>query len=198
MVLKITKFAKNDMKVISERISILRKDNLLSIVILPTTDRKKLVLLFLWLMAWTVCGIIVFMNYFRITDTDAKLFLIIYLSFWAYFEFNITRTFIWKKFGREKIWIQDGILNYQKEINRKGRIKEYDLNLLTPLRVVELRGTSLADTINQSFWVRGGERIEFNTQAKTTRFGMQISDKEAAEVVKEINGFVKKLQPVKP
>jgi len=180
------------MKVISERISILKKDNLLSIVILPTTDKKKLALLFLWLMAWTVCGIIVLMNYFRITETNAKIFLIVYLSFWAYFEFNITRAFIWKKFGREKLWIQNGIMYYHKEINGKGKTLEYDLNLITPLRLVELRRNSLADTVNQSFWVKGGERIEFNTQAKTTRLGMQITDEEAREVIREVNRFTAK------
>jgi hypothetical protein len=180
------------MKVISERISILKKDNLLSIVILPTTDRRKLALLFLWLMAWTVCGIIVLMNYFRITDTNAKIFLIVYLSFWAYFEFNITRALIWKKFGREKLWIQNGIMHYKKEINGKGKTLEYDLNIITPLRLVELRRNSLADTVNQSFWVKGGERIEFNTQAKTTRLGMQITDEEAREVIREVNRFTAK------
>jgi uncharacterized membrane protein len=102
------------MKVIGERISILKKEKLLSVVILPTTDKKKLGLLFLWLLAWTVCGIIVFVNYFKLTEQKEKIFILIYLSFWLYFEFNIARTFIWKKFGKEKLWIQDNVLHYQR------------------------------------------------------------------------------------
>ena len=62
------------MKVIGKRISILKKENLLSIVILPTTDKKKLTLLFLWILAWTTCGIIVFINYFKLLDENIKLF----------------------------------------------------------------------------------------------------------------------------
>src|SRR5688500_11931446 len=100
------------MEVVSERISILKKPGVLSIVILPTTDRRKLGLMFLWLFAWSVCGIIVFVNYFRVEERDAKLFIIIYLAFWSYFEFNIIRAYIWKRFGREKLWIQNGMLNY--------------------------------------------------------------------------------------
>ena len=50
------------MKVLGDRISILKKEDLLSIVILPTVDKKKLGILFLWLFAWTVCGVIV-LNY---------------------------------------------------------------------------------------------------------------------------------------
>jgi hypothetical protein len=47
------------MKLIGERISILKKDDMLSVVILPTADNKKLMLLFLWLAAWSVCGFLV-------------------------------------------------------------------------------------------------------------------------------------------
>jgi hypothetical protein len=179
------------MKVIGDRISILKKENLVSIVILPTTDKKKLGLLFLWLMAWTVCGVIVFANYFKITDSNAKLFIIGYLSFWLYFEYTITRAFIWKKFGKEKLWIQDETLFYQKEINKKGKILEFNLELVEKLKLVELNNSSLADTINQSYWVKGGERIELHSQTKNIRLGMQISDEEARIILREVNAFIK-------
>ncbi len=178
------------MQVISDRVSILKKEELLSIVILPTTDKKKLGLLFLWLFAWTVCGVIVFVNYFQITDRNSKLFLIIYLSFWAYFEFKIARAFTWKKFGREKLWIQSGTLHYQREMNKKGKILEYNLGLVSRLRLLELNTASFADSINQSFWVKGGERLEFDALSKTIRLGMQLSDEEAKVVLNEVNKFI--------
>jgi hypothetical protein len=175
------------MKVIGKRISILKKENLLSIVILPTTDKKKLTLLFLWILAWTTCGIIVFINYFKLLDENIKLFTIGYLSFWFYFEYTIVKAFIWKKFGKEKLWIQDGLINYQKEINKKGKIQTFNIGLIENLSLVEINPTSFMDTINQSFWVKGGERIEFKSQAKTIRLGMQITDEEALLLIKEIN-----------
>lgn len=178
------------MRVIGTRISILKKENVLSVVILPTTDRRKLFLLFLWLLAWSVCGIIVFVNYFKLTEPGAKIFVIVYLSFWAYFEFNIARAFVWKRWGKEKLWIQDGILHYQREVNGKGKINEFNLDLVSKLKLIELSNTSLADTINKSFWVKGGERLEFNSQAKTIRLGMQLSDEEARELLNEINRFI--------
>ena len=76
------------MKVISPRVSIVEKDNVFSLVILPTTNKKKLFVLFLWLLAWTVCGIIVAANYFKLDSRDAKIFILVYLSFWAYYEFT--------------------------------------------------------------------------------------------------------------
>ena len=178
------------MKVIGDRISILKKQDLLSIVILPTTNKLKLNVMFFWLLAWSVCGVIVLANYFKMDDKDSKLFMLIYLSFWAYFEFNISRAFIWKKFGKEKLWVSEGILYYQREINKKGKIREFNLELISPLRVIELKATRFTDTINQSFWIKGGERLEFNSQASVVQLGLQISTEEASIIAKEVNRFI--------
>ena len=178
------------MKVIGERISILKKENVLSVVILATNDKTKTRILFLWLMAWTVCGIIVFANYFKATDQNSKLFIIVYLAFWTYFEFNIVRTFMWKRSGKEKLWIKDGILHYQREINGKGKINEFDLNLISPLELIELKPTRFSDTINQSFWIKGGERLQFYSQSKLILLGMQITDEEAKKIMKEVNPLI--------
>jgi hypothetical protein len=174
------------MKVIGERVSILKKEDVLSVVILPTTDTKKLALMFAWLMAWTVCGILVFLNYFKLTKQDAKLFIIGYLSFWAYYEFKIMRTFLWKKYGKEKIWIQDGILFYRREMNGKGKIREFNVELINDIRLIEIKQGNFSDFINQSFWVKGGERIEFDFMAKNIRFGMQLSTEEAKSILAEL------------
>ncbi len=178
------------MKIIGERVSILEKDEVFSLVVLPTTDKKKLGLLFLWLFAWSICGVIVFVNFFKLDNKDARLFIIIYLSFWAYFEYKILRTFIWKKWGKEKLWIKKGILHYQREVSGKGKINEYNLELVNNLSVIELNN-SFADSFNQSFWVKGGERLEFQHQSKMIRFGLQLEEKEAQTILKELKRFIK-------
>ena len=180
------------MKVISDRISVLKKEGLLSIVILPTADKKKLGLLFLWLMAWTVCGIIVLANYFNIHDQNSRLFVIVYLSFWAYYEFKIARAYTWKKWGKEKIWIQNGILHYQREVSKRGKIKEYNTSLINDLKLIEVSESNFSHFMGQSFWIKGGERIEMQYQAKTIGFGMQLKTEEAKTILKEIQDAVLK------
>jgi hypothetical protein len=178
------------MKVLGERISILKKEKVLSIVILPGLGNKKLLLIFTWLLAWSVCGVVVFMNYFATDNKDLKLFILVYLSFWAYFEFSIARSFIWKKWGKEKLWIQNGIFHYQREVNKKGKIREWNLELMSKVELVELKSTRLADTLSQSFWMKGGERLEFTSQGKIQRLAMQVTDQEAAIIRKEVNLFI--------
>lgn len=179
------------MQVIGERSSILKKDRLFSLVILPTSDKRKVNLMFIWLFLWSVSGVFIFANYFKLTQQSAKLFVIIWLGFWAYFEFKIIRVFMWKRFGKEKLWIKDGVLHYQREVSGRGKIREYDMNLITDFTYLELDKGNFADVFNQTFWVKGGERLEFQYQSKKVRFGMQLNDQEAKSILKELKAFVR-------
>ena len=179
------------MKIISNRVSMVDKDDVLSIVILPTTDKRKLNWLLLWLIAWSICGIIVLVNFFTLKNRDAQIFVLVYLSFWLYFEYKIMNAYKWKKNGKEKIWLKKGKLFYQKEIKGKGKTEEFDLNLINDIEIIELSAASFSDSINQSFWIKGGERIQFQFQAKTVKMGMQLSDTEAYYIIRAIKSYIK-------
>jgi hypothetical protein len=75
-------------------------------------------------------------------------------------------------------------------INKKGKIQEFNLDLISSLQLIELKPTRFSDIVNQSFWVKGGERIEFSSQAKRIRLGLQITDNEAHSIIKEVNGYI--------
>ncbi len=180
-----------NIQVIGKRSSVLIKDKVFSLVILPTDNKKKVNLLFLWLMAWSVSGIIVLANYFKLTNDNAKLMIIVWLGFWAYFEFKIIRVYMWKRFGKEKLWIKNGTILYQQDVNGRGKIKEFDINLLSGFSIIPLTTGSIADTFSQTFWVKGGERIEFTCQSKLIKFGMQLNDDEANKIISALNKFLK-------
>lgn len=175
-----------NLKVIGKRISVLKKDFTFSLVILPTGDNKKTMLLFLWLLAWSVSGVIIIGNYFTLTNEKAKMMIIVWLGFWAYFEYKIVKVFMWKRFGQEKLWIKNGILHYQQSINGKGKIHEYDINLVSDWRIIPVDNTSFVDQFNQTFWVKGGERIEFTCQGRVIKLGFQILDQEAKSIFDEL------------
>lgn len=180
-----------NLQVIGQRSSVLIKDGIFSLVILPTENKKKVNLMFLWLFAWTVSGIIILVNYFKLTHYDAKLMIIIWLGFWAYFEFKIIRVYMWKRFGKEKLWIKNGNVLYQQDVNGRGKIKEYDLNLISDFEMIPVEKGSIADEFAQTFWVKGGERISFNCQAKHIKFGLQLTDEEATKIIAALRKFLK-------
>lgn len=177
---------------IGQRSSLSIKEQVFSLIIIPTDKKRKTGLLFLWLFAWTISGVIVLSSYPQIRDQNARLMLIIWLAFWAYFEFKIIRVFMWKRFGKEKLWVKNGTLHYQQDINGRGKVKQYDINLISELKVIPVEKTNFADSFNQSFWVKGGERIEFSCQGKVIRLGMQLPDEDATKIVSELKKFLKK------
>ena len=180
-----------NIQVISKRSSVLIKDHVFSLVILPTDDKKKTNWMFLWLLAWSVSGVIVMANYFTLNQEKAKMMLIVWLAFWAYFEFKIIRVYMWKRFGKEKLWVKNGTLLYQQDINGRGKVKEFDLNLVSDFNTIALTPGSIADTFSQTFWVKGGERIEFTCQSKIVKFGMQLDDDEAKKILIALTKFLK-------
>ncbi len=181
-----------NVNVISKRCSVLIKDNVFSLVVLPTDNKKKTNLLFLWLLAWSVSGVIIIANYFKLNSANEKLMILIWLAFWAYFEFKVIRVFMWKRFGKEKLWIKNGVVHYQQEISGRGKIQNYDANLVTEFVLIPVEKENFMDVINQSFWVKGGERLLFIFQGKYIKMGMQLTDEEANQSIKAINKFLKK------
>ena len=177
---------------ISKRLSITNENNVFSLVIFPTDKSWKLWMLFFWLFAWTVCGILVASNYFSMPDQKGKIIVIVYLSFWAYFEWMIGKSFLFRKFGKEILWIKNEKLNYKKSIMGKGKVSSYDISLINSVKKVEQDKTSFLTVLNNSFWMIGGESISFTYAAKEVRFGIQLNEEEIKKVLFEFKQQLRK------
>jgi hypothetical protein len=177
---------RNNIEVIGKRISMLKADGVSSFVIIPTAANWKLHMLFAWLFLWTISGVIVAVNYFTLTNANIKIIVLIWLGFWAYFEFRTGKAFVFKKFGKEKIWVKNGKLNYWKDISGRGKKLEFDIELVKDLQLVEKNKKDFFQFMNESFWVMGGESISFSYGAKTYRIGIQLDEADAKELLRQL------------
>lgn len=178
------------MEYIGKRISILKSPEEVSVVILSEAENKKSTLLLLWLIAWTLCGGIVFWEYFKLTDGDTKLWVVVWLAFWFYFEYTITKAFLWRRSGKEKIKIKPGHITVKREVNRKGKLKSYELDAVSDFRIVE-EANSLLRALNNSYWAVAGETLAFNYYGKTIPFGLQLNEAESKELYRLIKHYIK-------
>ena len=95
------------MKFISERIGYEATDEGLTVRIKASKagDLKKIQAMKAWVIAWAVSGGLIgsalFMNY----PADLKLYLFIFLAFWAYFLFKISRAYYFRKYGIETLFL---------------------------------------------------------------------------------------------
>ena len=177
---------KSKIEIIGKRISVLKSDDLYSFVIVPSDANWKIYLLFAWLFLWTVSGVVVAANYFMLTNANLKLVLIMWLGFWVYFEFKIGKAFLFRRFGKEKIWIKGGKLFYWRDIAGRGKKLEFDKELIKDFELIQKNKKDFFASINESFWVIGGESIIFNYGAKPYRLGIQLPEEDAKELLRQM------------
>ncbi len=181
------------MQLIGNRVSIVKEGNVYSVVIMPTDKKWKTGLLFLWLFAWTVCGVIVCTNYFTLSNEKAKVILIVYMAFWAYFEYKIGKAFWFRRYGKEKLWIKNRTLFYKRETNKRGKTKEYDVDLVNDVKIIDHNRGNFFVQMQESFWVIGGERLSFKHGGKEILFGIQLNDEDTEKLHKEIKKYLGKI-----
>jgi hypothetical protein len=181
----------DNIEVIGQRISTLKADGVSSFVIIPTASNWKLNLLLVWIFVWTLSGCIVLGNYFTLTNTNIKLVVIVWLGFWAYFEFRTVRAFIFKKYGKEKIWIKGSTFNYWRDVAGRGKKLEFETDLIKDLQLTVKDKKDFFQFMNDSFWVVGTESISFIYGTKTYRMGVQLDEEDAKELLKQIKHAIK-------
>ena len=176
------------MEYIGDRISIKKIENETSIVILSTADKMKKRLLVIWFALWTLSGMIVFSQYFTITDQQTRVAILVWLGFWGYFEYKIFKAVMWRSFGVEKIKLRDRKLFYKQDVRGKGKINVYEFDFIKDFRVVETKENSFFENLNNSYWVIAGEKLTFDYYGKEIKFGIQLSESDAKALFKLING----------
>lgn len=174
------------MDYIGKRISIQQQGKDLSIVILAMQDKFKNTLLFVWFLLWSLSGIIILSQYFLLTDADTKTVLIVWMGFWAYFEYKIFTAYRWRKFGKEIIKIRDGKFWYKRDVSGKGKIKEYSIDFIKNLRYTEPQENSFFENFNDSYWVIANEKLSFDYHGAEIKFGLQLDESDGKALLKRI------------
>jgi hypothetical protein len=180
------------MEFIGERISIKRIENEVSIVIISLKEKTKNILLTIYLALWSLSGIIVFSQYLVIPDPNTRLALLVWMAFWAYFEFKIFKAYMWRKYGVEKIKLRNGKFLYKRDRAGKGKVKTYEFDFIKSPRYIEPKENSFFENINNSYWVIAGERLAFDYYGKEIKFGIQLSEADAKALLKLINKEISK------
>ncbi len=179
------------MEYIGNRISIKRKENEVSIVIISLKEKVKNILLTIYLVVWSLSGIIVFSQLLVIPDRNTKLAIFVWLAFWAYFEFKIFRAYMWRKFGVEKIKLRNNQFQYKRDRAGKGKVTRFDFDYIKDIRYIEPKENSFFENINNSYWVIAGEKLAFDYNGKEIKFGIQLEEKDAQALLKLVKKEIK-------
>jgi len=170
----------------NQKLTINKNQNDTEIVISAHINKKKYTLLWVWLLLWTLCGMIVFSQFFVNHSKETKLFMFVWFIFWLYFEYKIGYAYMWRKAGKEIIKLNREGISIKRDINGSGKEKFYSKDTIKDFKIVDFSSKNIALHMNTSFWAVGGETLKFESLGKAIAFGMQLSETEAKEVYKQI------------
>lgn len=184
------------MKWIGDRISFKdNKDNITFVIYPPKVGYKKHLVL-TWFILWLLVGGYVSSQFFYEYSDQEKIALFIFMAFWLYFAVRVFKTLLYLYKGREYIKVDETALRVKRATGQYGKAKQYFLENLTKLNVVEMKSTSVQKVFEDSIWVKGSDRIQFEYMGKHYGFGRKLNEQDAKMVfqiiTKRINKFLRK------
>jgi hypothetical protein len=87
--------------------------------------------------------------------------------------------FFWLLYGSENIKLDKISLTIKTSIKGYGKAKQFYIENIEKVRVSIPKENSFQAAWENSPWIRGGERLEFDYLGKTIRFGRKLNEQES-------------------
>lgn len=176
--------------VMSERIQILKENSRIEITIKAFCDEKKQKMLLVWIFLFSLCGVAIFTQFFENYDAGTKVFFGVYIAFWLFFEFKVIYAFRWRKFGLEKIIIENDSLFLIKSIGKRGITQKYNLKEVKSIDFFKDNNGGFVKSMNTSYWNINKYHLVINLENTIIPFAIDIENKDAKKIMNELKGFI--------
>lgn len=191
---------------IGDRISAVdHEDQTTTIIIMPKRVMWKEALLTLWLAGFSFVGItLIYILATGVQQLNSRpdmtaedydnqiIYLIVFLGFWAYFQFRTTRAWLWYRFGRELIKIDETSLSIKRSILGYGKAKRYFFENIKKFSLIKEDKFNFGNFFENSFWAMGTDILSFDYFNKVITFARRVDLKEARSLQRLIDDRVKK------
>ncbi|MGY6563017.1 MAG: hypothetical protein ACXITV_13020 [Luteibaculaceae bacterium] len=176
------------MKQISERISINREPDSLTVKIKAFNVKWKESILVAWVAMWTFCGVYFIYELFNYREDNAMaIFLGIMVGFWLYFEIRVVKALLWRLYGVEVVeFTPDGIY-YKAESKWPSKPKQLSVSNIKKFDEYVPSANNFFAFMSRSYWIIGGETIEVKNVSTDFYIARELSDKEINHLVPILN-----------
>ena len=173
---------------IGNRISFIDNKGKTTIVISPDKNYLITALMGGWLAMWMTIGITVIWSLFSfLLSQQEEIIIYIFLVFWFYYAFKVSRSFLWLLYGKELIKIDNLALHYKRSVLKYGKSVPYYFENISNFSFSIPEPRSMHAVWESSPWISGGERFHFDYFSKMIRFGRKIPEKDAKLLYQLIN-----------
>jgi hypothetical protein len=167
------------MKFIGKLISVKDNKDQLSVVISGIGQKWEKIVLAVWSTIWLLVGVYFINEVVSATEREYKLFVVVFLCFWAFYFVKALQIFFWRLSGYQSIRIIDDKLILRSFSGVKPKDKTYFVHNIERMEVLALKDKSLNRAYYSGFWVKGLKMVSFYHKGKKIDFAPQISTNEA-------------------
>lgn len=175
-----------------KRINITKDNGKLEVTIKAFFDEKKQQMLMIWIILFSICGLAIISQFFEDYEPSYKVFFGVYIAFWLFFEFKVIYAFRWRKYGEEKIIIEDGSIYLIKTIGKRDATQHFKIEDVKKVTMFSSDGTSFISSMNKSYWNINKYQLALQLENSVMPFAIDIDQKESKHLLKELQKFIKK------
>lgn len=192
-------------KWIGDRISVVDENNVTTIVIDPLRVWWKEILLTLWVLSFTFIGLFMVylyftnfagLNYVQTPTPDEidnqRIYTIVFLGFWAYFEYRTVKALMWYRFGKELIRIDIDGFRLKKSILTYGKAHRYFFENMKKFGLRKQEPTTFGNFFENAYWSMGTDALLFDYKGKSKSFGRRLNEKDSRLLMRLIDDRIKK------
>lgn len=180
------------MQNIGEQVKIEKNEGKTIISIYPKSDKKHLNLLKLWVVAWSICGLLVASQLFYSYQNSEKVFLAIYLSLWFYFEIKTIKALRWNLYGKEVIEVTVDQLIYTELVGSRGIPIIFPKDKIKEVNTINSEEKGFLADINKSIWMMGTESVGIVSKDFSKNIGRKLNNIDASKLVSYLNKCLSK------
>jgi hypothetical protein len=181
-------------KFISPRVSFVRTDERLTVIITQEVSRLKESLLFIWAAAWlAVLAVFVYFWMHSLPGSSDRIFFAISTAFGAYFLVKAIKVYLWRKIGRELLMIEGEELSLKMAYRNYGKPKHFNTNNIRKFGLIPYDITKFGQFAERSFWTIGGETLGFEHHKTKVAFGKQLENDEAKHIARIIEKALREI-----
>ena len=173
-------------KSIGKRITIDEHLDATTIIIDQKISKSQQLSIEMWFGGWVGLGCLIVHGAYSFSGNESTVYLIC-LAFWGFFFVRILKVIVWRRIGREIIRVSPKQLLIKNAFNKRGKDKFYSINDLSEFKARKVEATSFIGQLDNSFWIIGGDTVDFTFKGKKHVLGKQLKDSDALQLAKYLN-----------
>ncbi|MDA8606555.1 hypothetical protein N9L13_05940 [Flavobacteriales bacterium] len=178
---------------IGQRITYAWHEDALTVIIHQRITSSQQMMLDAWFAAWLLVGGSLGYAYTQ-SQGEEQNFLLICLAFWTFFAIRVLKVLAWRRVGREMIRVNAEGMSIKNAFGNYGKAKFFIKSNIKRMEVLRRDPSKFMHNLDQSFWIMGGDSLQFNYLRSRFVLGKQLNERDAKALAQLFDKALRKFK----